>query len=276
MNVSSDREDHVRITADGAELAAPAGHGIDTVHAEGERVQAVERDGEWAVADYGDSDFTHPDTRPRMRGWLHLFAFFGSIVAAAVLIPLAFVENPRAGWSVTVYCLTILGLFGISAAYHRRRWSPRGWKLMKRADHSMIFIFIAGTYTPFALLAVPEPTGWWLLGTVWLGAALGVALKMVWPTAPRWLGVPIYLALGWAAVFVLVDILQLVGVTVLVLMAVGGVLYSVGAIAYASKRPNPWPGTFGYHEVFHAMTIVAAICHYIAVYFALYNSPFTS
>jgi hemolysin III len=175
---------------------------------------------------------------------------------------------------VAVYCLTILGLFGVSALYHRRRWSPRGWKLMKRADHSMIFVFIAGTYTPFAFLAVPEPTGWWLLGTVWTGAALGVALKMVWPHAPRWLGVPIYLALGWAAVFVLVDILQLVGVTVLALLAVGGLLYSVGAIAYASKRPNPWPGTFGYHEVFHAMTIVAATCHYIAVYFAIFNSPY--
>jgi hemolysin III len=209
-----------------------------------------------------------------MRGWLHLFAFFGSIVAAAVLIPLAFVQGARAGVAVSVYCLTILGLFGVSALYHRRRWSPRGWKLMKRADHSMIFLFIAGTYTPFARLAVPETTGWWILGVVWTGALAGVALKMAWPNAPRWVGVPIYLALGWVAVFVLVDILNLVGVTVVVLMAAGGVLYSLGAVAYASKRPNPWPGTFGYHEVFHAMTIVAATCHYIAVYFALYNSPY--
>ena len=128
--------------------------------------------------------YDHPDTRPRMRGWLHLFAFFGSIVAAAVLIPLAFALGPRAGWPVTVYCLTILGLFGVSALYHRRRWSPRGWALMKRADHSMIFLFIAGTYTPFALLAVAQPTGWWLLAGVWAAALVGVALKMVWPT-PR-------------------------------------------------------------------------------------------
>ncbi|WP_249522927.1 PAQR family membrane homeostasis protein TrhA [Modestobacter marinus] len=273
MSVSSDHEDHVRVAADGAELQAPAGEAVAAVRDEGERVEAVERPGEWAPSERDGHG--HPDTRPRLRGWLHLFAFFGSIVAGAVLIPLAAVQGARAGWSVTVYCVTILGLFGVSALYHRRRWSLRGWQLMKRADHSMIFVFIAGTYTPFAVLAVPEPTGWWLLGTVWTGAALGVALKLVWPHAPRWVGVPIYLALGWAAVFVMVDMLQLVGVTVLVLLAVGGLLYSVGAVAYASKRPNPWPGTFGYHEVFHAMTIVAAICHYIAVYFALYNSPLT-
>jgi hemolysin III len=279
MAAFPDRADRVRVSADGAELEAPLQDAVDAVHAEGERVEAlqtVDQAGRWTVADYGDRDFDHPDTRPRMRGWLHLFAFFGAILAGAVLIPLAAVEGPRAGWPVAVYCLTILGLFGVSALYHRRRWSPRAWKLMKRADHSMIFLFIAGTYTPFALLAVPEPTGSWILGGVWAGAVAGVALKMVWPTAPRWLGVPIYLALGWVAVFVFVDILRTVGVTVVVLLAAGGLLYSVGAIAYALKRPNPWPGTFGYHEIFHAMTIVAASCHYIAVYFALYNSPYTS
>ena len=274
MTAPSDRGDDVRVTADGAELEAPLGQALTAVREEGEQVQAVTHQGEYLLTDYGDADYDHPDTRPRMRGWLHLFAFFGAIVAGAVLIPLAFVQGARAGWPVSLYCLTILGLFGVSATYHRRRWSPRGWKLMKRADHSMIFIFIAGTYTPFAFLAVPEPTGWWLLAAVWTGAALGVALKVVWPHAPRWLGVPIYLVLGWAALFVLVDILTQVGVAAMVLLAVGGVLYSIGAVAYAMKRPNPWPGTFGYHEVFHAMTIVAATCHYIAVYFTLYNSPF--
>jgi len=274
MTASSDHGDDVRISADGAELQAPLGQALTAVREEGEQLEGVTHQGEHLLTDYGDADYDHPDTRPRMRGWLHLFAFFGSIVAAAVLIPLAFVQGARAGWPVTVYCLTILGLFGVSATYHRRRWSPRGWKWMKRADHSMIFLFIAGTYTPFAFLAVPEPTGWWLLGAVWTGAALGIALKVIWPHAPRWLGVPIYLGLGWAALFVLVDILQQVGVTAMVLLAVGGVLYSIGAVAYAMKRPNPWPGTFGYHEVFHAMTIVAATCHYIAVHFTIYNSPF--
>src|ERR671916_409903 len=180
----------------------------------------------------------------------------------------------RDGWSVTVYCATICGLFGVSALYHRRRWSPRGWKRMKRLDHSMIFLFIAGTYTPFALLAVDQPTGYWVLAGVWAGALAGVFLKLTWPTAPRWVGVPLYIGLGWVAVFILTDILHIAGVTSLVLLAVGGVLYTLGGVAYAVKKPNPWPGVFGYHEVFHAMTVVAAICHYIAVYFAMYNSPF--
>ncbi len=275
MSSAHDPAETVRVASDGTEVEAPQGQAATAVLEEGERVEAVLRDGEWAVADYADRDFDHPDTRPRLRGWLHLFAAFGSVIAGAVLLPLAWAHGGlRAGLPVSIYCLTILGLFGISAAYHRRRWSPRGWKLMKRLDHSMIFVFIAGTYTPFAALAVPAPTNWWILGLVWGGALGGVALKTAWPTAPRWVGVPIYLALGWVAVFVLTDILSLAGVAAMVLLAAGGVLYTVGAVAYAIKKPNPWPGVFGYHEVFHAMTIVAAACHYIAVYFAIYNSPF--
>jgi hemolysin III len=265
--IPDDREP-VLVEADEAQLEAPSGEAVTAVLEEGERVERVWRRDEF------DSDWDHPDTRPRLRGWLHLFAFFGAIVAGAVVTALASVLGARAGFSVGVYSVTICGLFGISALYHRRRWSPRGWKIMKRLDHSMIFLFIAGTYTPFSLLAVHHPAGYWLLGIVWTGAVLGVALKLSWPTAPRWVGVPLYLALGWAAVFVLTDILHIAGVASLVLVAVGGVLYSLGAVAYALKRPNPWPGVFGYHEVFHAMTIVAAICHYIAVYFAMYHSPF--
>ena len=274
MSAAADRREPVRVEADGAELEAPLDQAARTVREEGERLQAVERDGRWSVADYGDKDYDAPDTRPRARGWLHLFAFFTSIVAGAVLIPLAANLGLRAGLSVALYCVTILGLFGISALYHRRRWSPRGWKLMKRLDHSMIFLFIAGTYTPFALLAVDQPTGYWVLAGVWAGALAGVFLKLTWPTAPRWVGVPLYIGLGWVAVFILTDILHIAGVTSLVLLAAGGVLYTLGGIAYAIKRPNPWPGVFGYHEVFHAMTVVAAICHYIAVYFAMYSSPF--
>ena len=145
---------------------------------------------------------------------------------------------------------------------------------MKRLDHSMIFLFIAGTYTPFSLLAVDQPRGYWVLAGVWAGALAGVVLKLSWPTAPRWVGVPLYIGLGWVAVFILTDILHIAGVTSLVLLAVGGLLYTVGGVAYGIRKPNPWPGTFGYHEVFHAMTIVAATCHHIAVYFAMYNSPF--
>jgi hemolysin III len=269
MDPADDAQDPVRVEADGAELEAPMGQAATTVLKEGERIERA-----WTAADFADDDWDHPDTRPKLRGWLHLWAFVGAIVLGAVLIPLASVLGARAGVSVAVYSLTICGLFGISALYHRRRWSPRGWKIMKRLDHSMIFLFIAGTYTPFSLLAVDDPAGYWVLGIVWAGALLGVTLKMSWPTAPRWVGVPLYLALGWVAVFVLTDILHIAGVASLVLLAVGGVLYTVGGIAYAIKKPNPIPGVFGYHEVFHAMTIAAAICHYIAVYFAMYHSPF--
>jgi hemolysin III len=269
MSLPRDDDTLVRVESDGAEIEAPRDQAVTAVRDEGEHVDRA-----WVASDFGDGDWEHPDTRPRMRGWLHLFAFFGAIAAGAVLVPLASVLGWRAGLSVAVYSLTICGLFGISALYHRRRWSPRGWKIMKRLDHSMIFLFIAGTYTPFALLAVDQPTGYWVLGGVWAGALAGVVLKLSWPTAPRWVGVPLYIGLGWVAVFVLTDILHFAGVTAMVLLAVGGLLYTVGGVAYGIKKPNPWPGTFGYHEVFHAMTIVAAICHYIAVYFAMYNSPF--
>lgn len=275
MPTLPDPDETVRVASDGAQVEAPAGQAVTAVLDEGERVDAVLRDGEWTAPDHPDEGDEHPDTRPRLRGWLHLFAAFGSVLAGAVLIPLAWVEGGvRAGLPVSIYCVTILGLFGISAVYHRRRWSPRGWKWMKRLDHSMIFLFIAGTYTPFAALAVPYPKNWWIFGIVWAGALAGLALKMIWPTAPRWLGVPIYLALGYVAVFILGDIVTLTGVASLVLLAVGGLFYTVGAVAYAVKKPNPWPGVFGYHEVFHAMTIVAAACHYIAIYFTIYNSPF--
>jgi hemolysin III len=269
MSAPPDDNEHVRVESDDAEIEGTRTDAMTAVLQEGDSPQRV-----WTSADFADGDWEHPDTRPRMRGWLHLFAFFGAIVAGAVLIPLASMLGARAGFSVAIYCLTICGLFGVSALYHRRRWSPRGWKIMKRLDHSMIFLFIAGTYTPFALLAVDQPTGFWILAGVWAAALGGVALKLSWPTAPRWVGVPLYIGLGWVAVFVLTDILHFAGVAAMVLLAAGGLLYTVGGIAYAIKKPNPWPGTFGYHEVFHAMTIVAAICHYIAVYFAMYNSPF--
>jgi hemolysin III len=269
MSRTPDAHEPARVQADGAEVEAPLQQAVTAVLQEGERVERA-----WTAEDFADPDWDHPDTRPRMRGRLHLFSFFGAIVAGAVLIPLAAVLGARAGFSVTVYCVAICGLFGVSALYHRRRWSPRGWKVMKRLDHSMIFLFIAGTYTPFALLAVDERKGYWILVGVWAGALAGVTLKMSWPTAPRWVGVPLYIGLGWVAVFVLVDILHFAGVAALVLLAVGGILYTLGGITYGIKKPNPWPGVFGYHEVFHAMTVVAAICHYIAVYFAMYNSPF--
>ena len=207
-----------------------------------------------------------------MRGWLHFWSFCVSVATGATLIAVAGATvSLKAALATSVYSLTILGLFGVSALYHRRNWlSARARTLMKRLDHSMIFVFIAGTYTPFALLALPGSTGTIVLSVVWGGALLGVALKMAWPHAPRWLGVPIYIALGWVAVFVLPDLLHHAGIASFVLLLAGGALYTAGAVFYGTKWPNPWPKVFGYHEFFHAATVLAAICHYIAIWFALY------
>ncbi|WP_280347090.1 PAQR family membrane homeostasis protein TrhA [Nocardia neocaledoniensis] len=208
--------------------------------------------------------------KPRFRGWIHTWAVGVAAIAVAVLVGVGFSESATAGWSTLVYGVSVIALFGISAVYHRVTWrSVRARVRMKRADHSMIFLFIAGSYTPFALLGLPGPTGRTLLIVVWAGALAGVALKMLWPTAPRWVGVPLYLLLGWAIVPVAPELLRNVGVWPMVLLAVGGVIYSVGAILYATKWPNPWPEHFGHHEFFHAATVVAAVCHYIAIWFVL-------
>ena len=214
-----------------------------------------------------------PGLRPRLRGWLHLWSFITSVATGATLIALAAsTVSARAALATSVYGLTVLGLFGVSALYHRVTWkSDRVRTWMKRLDHSMIFVFIAGTYTPFALLAMDPGTGYVVLWVVWIGALSGVTLKMAWPHAPRWLGVPIYIALGWVAVFVLPELLHHAGVAALVLLLVGGALYTVGAVFYATRWPNPWPQVFGYHEFFHAATVVAAICHYIAIWLAMYS-----
>ncbi|WP_086819481.1 hemolysin III family protein [Allokutzneria sp. NRRL B-24872] len=210
--------------------------------------------------------------KPRMRGWIHFWSFWTSFATGATLIALAAsTVGAKAALGTSVYAVTVLGLFGISALYHRRDWltsQARVW--MKRLDHSMIFVFIAGTYTPFSLLAMPPQTGNTVLAVVWGGAAAGVALKLAWPTAPRWLGTPIYIALGWVAVFVLPDILATGGVTALVLLLVGGGFYTIGGVLYATSWPNPWPKTFGHHEFFHAATVLAAICHYVAIWFVMY------
>ena len=208
-----------------------------------------------------------------MRGVLHFWSFFVSLVTGAALISLAAsTVSAKAALATSIYGATVLGLFGVSALYHRRWWvseSARTW--MKRLDHSMIFLFIAGTYTPFSLLAMAPKTGYIVLGVVWGGAIAGVALKLLWPHAPRWLGTPIYIALGWVAVFVLPDLLHYAGVAALVLILVGGLFYTVGAVFYATKWPNPWPTVFGHHEFFHAATVLAAASHYIAIWLVLYS-----
>ena len=209
--------------------------------------------------------------KPRMRGWLHTYAFFVAAVCGVVLVSLAATRpGPAAAVSCAVYSLTVCALFGTSALYHRRVWTERGYQVMRRLDHAMIFVFIAGTYTPFCVLLLSTRTATALLIVVWAGALLGVAMKLVWPHAPRWMSAPLYIALGWVAVAVLPDILHTGGVAALVLLLVGGAVYSAGGVLYALRWPNPWPTVFGHHEFFHASTLVAAVCHHVAIYLALF------
>jgi hemolysin III len=209
--------------------------------------------------------------KPRLRGRLHQYAFFVAIVGGIVLCSIAFGRPGIAPFlSCLIYSITVCGLFGISALYHRRVWSERGYQIMRRMDHSMIFIFIAGTYTPLCVELLSPRKATVMLSLIWGGALGGVILKTIKPHLPRWAGAPLYIALGWAAVAILPDILHRGGVTVLVLLIIGGVIYSVGAVFYALRRPNPWPEVFGHHEFFHACTLVAAICHHIAIYYAVF------
>jgi len=209
--------------------------------------------------------------RPRTRGWIHYYSAIVAFVAGVALVAVAAdTRDGRAVFACSVYAVTLVGLFAISATYHRHAWvsaTARTW--MKRADHSMIFVFIAGTYTPYSLLGLPPGSARLLLLVVWIGAAVGVALKMGWPHSSRWLGVPLYIALGWAAVFIIPALLDSVGAAPVMLMCAGGLFYTVGAVMYAVRKPDLWPGTFGYHEFFHACVSLAALCHYLGVWLVL-------
>ncbi|WP_368853935.1 PAQR family membrane homeostasis protein TrhA [Nocardia brevicatena] len=205
--------------------------------------------------------------KPRMRGWIHTWATAVAALAVVALVVTAAGVSTTAVWATLVYGLTVCALFGTSAVYHRVTWSTTRARIrMKRLDHSMIFLFIAGSYTPFALLGLPDRTGRLLLTVVWAGALTGVALKLLWPMAPRWVGVPLYLLLGWAIVPVIGQLLDAVGVAPMLLLLVGGLAYSAGAVLYATRWPNPWPTVFGHHEFFHAATVLAALCHYLAIW----------
>ncbi|MDY6810628.1 MAG: hemolysin III family protein [Actinomycetota bacterium] len=214
---------------------------------------------------------TSADTPPRLRGVIHQYAAWAAICAGvAVVIGAAALRGPFAAAMCAVYALTTFGVFAVSASYHRIAWrTPRAQVRMKRADHSMIFVFIAGTYTPFCALALPANVRWWVLGIVWLGAIAGVIIKLAWPRAPRWLGVSLYVLLGWVIIVVAPALVTEVGWTVIILLATGGVFYTVGGILYAARWPNPWPSTFGHHEVFHACTAIAAALHYAAIWLVL-------
>ncbi len=210
------------------------------------------------------------EIKPRLRGVLHEAAFAVSLVTGTVLICLS--DGPREYVSASIYGATVALLFGTSAAYHRGSWSPRGHALMARLDHSMIFVLIAGTYTPFCLLLLRGMTAAVVLTLVWTGAAVGIIARNAVRRPPRWLFVVLYLALGWLALAIIPDVYRRGGVLVLVLLLAGGALYSAGAAVYAWRRPNPSPRWFGFHEVFHALTLAAFVTHYLAVSFTTYRA----
>jgi hemolysin III len=202
-------------------------------------------------------------SKPRMRGVLHQVAVFVALIAAAVLVKAA--PSSRAAWSAGIYGASLVTLLGISAAYHRCEWKPVARMRMRRLDHSAIFVLIAGSYTPFCLLGMPDPQGGEFLTWVWGGAAAGVVQSVLWPGAPRVLTAALCVALGSVVVTQWDALIHALPGSGIALLGAGGIAYIVGAICYSAQRPNPVPGVFGYHEVFHALVVVGAVLHFVAV-----------
>ncbi|MFS3128017.1 PAQR family membrane homeostasis protein TrhA [Nocardioides sp. Bht2] len=237
------------------------------------RVDAV-RDGFEGLVDHVEDAIA--EIKPKLRGWLHLASAPLILAAGIVLIVLSPTTTTKIG--STVFTISALVLFTVSAVYHRGTWSPRTWAFLRRFDHANIFVLIAGSYTPFALLFLHGAAQATLLTVVWVAALGGVFFRVFWTDAPRWLYTPMYIALGWAAVFFIPQFIDGAGryqagiaIAALVLVAVGGVLYTLGGVVYGLKRPNPWPQYFGFHEVFHSFTVVAFITHYVGVSLATYS-----
>jgi hemolysin III len=203
--------------------------------------------------------------KPVLRGVIHQVAFFVSLASGLALILVA----PTTGSAVVmaVYAVSISSLFGTSTLFHRRTWGPVGRRRMRRADHSTIFLAIAGTYTAVAGIALDGWARTTLLAIAWAGALLGIAIRQLWLDAPKWVITIPYVTVGWAAVVVLPQLERALGAAGFTLVLLGGLAYSAGAVVYAAKRPNPVPGVFGYHEVFHACTVVGAVLHYVAIAF---------
>ncbi|MBB6170899.1 hemolysin III [Nocardiopsis mwathae] len=208
--------------------------------------------------------------KPRLRGWLHLGTAPVAALAGLVLVALAPTLPGRL--SAAVYAASSMLLFSTSAVYHVGRWSQRGVAVLRRMDHANIYLIIAGTYTPFVVLVLDGTLRTAMLALIWCGAVAGVLFKVFKPDAPRWLSTGLYLAIGWVAVLFFPQLIGGTHPATWILIIVGGLLYSVGAVVYALKRPNPAPRWFGFHEVFHSFTIAAYICHYIAVSFVVYTA----
>jgi hemolysin III len=204
--------------------------------------------------------------KPRMRGVVHEYAFFVALAAGAVLLIAA--PTPKARLAAGVYVLGLAGLLGTSALYHRVTWrrpSARRW--LRRLDHSMIFLLIAGTYTPFALLVLSQPLGTVVLVLIWTGAVGGIVLSLLWPDAPKPVSAAIYISLGWVAIIAMPQMAERLGAVGVGMVIAGGLLYSAGAVIYARKRPDPVPTVFGYHEIFHVLVVAAAALHFAVIAF---------
>jgi hemolysin III len=200
--------------------------------------------------------------RPRLRGRIHQVAFFVSVPAGISLVVLA--ETALARLGAAVYAVSLSGLYAASAAFHRIRWGYPAWRWMRKLDHSMIYLLIAGTYTPFALLVLDGAWSVGILAVVWTGAVVGIGFKLATFRLAA-LGSTLYITLGWVAIVTLPVIVTRLSVTGLVLLFAGGILYTSGAVIFLRKRPDPWPQVFGYHEIWHAMVVAASVCHYVLV-----------
>lgn len=209
---------------------------------------------------------SHPasgDTRPVLRGWFHLCALVPWLVAGSLLA--AHGSGPADQVALAVYAAALTALFGVSAAFHRIRWSPRARRRMRRADHTTIFLAIAGTYTPVAVLALHGWARITMLLVAWVGAAGGIALRQMWLDAPKWAVAVPYVVVGWCAVAVLPQLWRGLGPGGFALLVAGGACYSAGAVVYARRKPDPVPTVFGYHELFHALTVVGAVLQFVAI-----------
>jgi hemolysin III len=201
--------------------------------------------------------------KPRLRGVFHEYAFYVAVVAGAVLVALS--DSARELVATWIYAAALAAMFGVSALYHRVDWrSTRVRTWMRRLDHSTILLLIAGTYTPFALLAFEGAVADAVLVTVWVGAAAGLVLNLAWIDAPKWLVAIVFVALGWVGVIAFPQMIDL-GIAPATLILAGGALYTLGAVTYALRRPNPAPAVFGYHEIFHLLVIGAAATHFVAI-----------
>jgi hemolysin III len=207
--------------------------------------------------------------RPRLRGVFHQYAFFVSLASGTLLVLLA--TTTRASFAAAIYAASVSALFGVSALYHRVTWTTPARRRMRRLDHAMIFLLIAGTYTPVGLLVLNGTLATVVLAVVWGGALAGIALELAWTSAPRWLGGVVYLALGWVAVVATPQLFGRMGVVGGLLIVAGGLVYSAGAAVYALRRPDPVPAVFGYHEVFHLLVIAGVAAHFLAI--SLYALP---